>query len=82
MPIYVYQCGDCLGEWKENHGMTEDIEDCFWCESKNINRKPSEFVNLSKKINEKKNIGDITKEFIESSRQDIKDQKKDLSDKR
>ena len=41
MPIYVYECLDCFGEWKESHGMHEEIEDCSWCGGKNIHRKPS-----------------------------------------
>ena len=54
MPIYVYQCLSCLGEWKENHGMTEEIQDCFWCDSHNIHRKPTEFTNLSKKTKDRR----------------------------
>ena len=40
---FTYTNGDCLGEWKENHLMSETIEECTWCGSKNIGRKPSEF---------------------------------------
>ena len=82
MPIYVYQCQDCLGEWKENHGMTEEIENCSWCDSQNIHRKPSEFSNLSKKTEQKQKIGDLTNEFIENSKEDLLKQKEELDKNR
>ena len=78
MPIYVYQCGDCLGEWKENHLMCETIESCPWCDSKNIGRKPSNFSFNSDKFESAKKVGDLTKEFIENSKDDLKNQKKEL----
>tara|TARA_R100000008_G_scaffold86740_1_gene81261 strand:- start:383 stop:634 length:252 start_codon:yes stop_codon:yes gene_type:complete len=83
MPIYVYACNACLGEWKESHGMTEDVEKCNWCESHNIYRKPSSFTNLSKpKTAKKKKVGDLTNEFIENSKQDLSKQKKELDKNR
>ena len=82
MPIYVYQCGDCLGEWKENHLMSETVDSCFWCDSKNINRKPSNFSYNNKKQEKNKKTGDLTKEFIESSKEDLKNEKKELDNSR
>ena len=82
MPIYVYQCTDCLGEWKESHGMTEDAESCAWCDSQNIHRVPSNFVNLSKKLDVKRKVGDLTNEFIEESKESLQNQKKELDNKR
>ena len=82
MPIYVYQCGDCLGEWKENHLMSESIDDCPWCDSKNISRKPTDFTLNSKKQEKQKKVGDLTREFIENSKEDLKNQKKGLDKSR
>ena len=82
MPIYVYQCLDCLGEWKENHLMSESIEECPWCASKNIGRKPSNFSYNTNKQQENKKTGDLTKEFIENSRDDLKNQIKELDTSR
>lgn len=81
MPIYVYQCADCLGEWKENHLMSETIEECPWCASRNIGRKPSEFSYGGNK-QAKRKTGDLTKEFIESSKEDLKNQRKELDNSR
>ena len=82
MPIYVYACDDCYGEWKESHSMTEDINDCHWCESNNIYRVPSTFTNLSKKTEIKRKVGDLTKEFIQDSQKELQAQKKTLDDSR
>ena len=82
MPIYVYQCEDCLGEWKENHGMTEKVDDCFWCDSQNVHRKPSAFSNLSKKVEQKEKVGNLTNEFIENSKEDLQRQKEELNKNR
>ena len=82
MPIYVYQCGDCLGEWKENHLMSESIDDCPWCHSKNIGRKPSNFSHKTNKQQKKKKTGDLTNEFIQNSIEDLKNQKKELDSTR
>ena len=82
MPIYLYECLDCLGEWKESHSMTEDVEECFWCSSRNVHRVPSTFTNLAKKTEVKRKIGDLTNEFIENSKDDLKNQKKHLGNKR
>ena len=84
MPIYIYQCGDCLGEWKENHLMCETIEECPWCSSGNIGRKPSNFSFNTNNSNTNKNkkTGDLTKEFIESSKEDLKNQIKELDTSR
>tara|TARA_R110002074_G_scaffold361001_2_gene533991 strand:+ start:13193 stop:13441 length:249 start_codon:yes stop_codon:yes gene_type:complete len=82
VPIYLYQCLSCLGEWKENHGMTEEVKDCFWCDSHNIHRKPTEFTNLSKKAEQKQKVGDLTNEFIENSKEDLLKQKEELDKNR
>ena len=84
MPIYLYHCDECLGEWKETHSMTEEIEECKWCHSRNIKRVPSLFSNFIKENSWTKNkkTGDLTKEFIENSKKDLKDQKRELDKNR
>jgi hypothetical protein len=62
--------------------MCETIEDCFWCDSKNVGRKPTEFSYTGSKQEQKKKTGDLTKEFIENSKEDLKNQKKELDSSR
>ena len=61
--------------------MSETIEECPWCSSKNIGRKPTNF-SYNNKQEKKKKIGDLTKEFIENSKQDLKNEKKELDNSR
>ena len=82
MPIYVYQCNECAIEWKTNHGMTESVENCTACESQDIFRVPSSFVNLSKAIPTSTKIGEITNDFIKSSKEDLRRQRDEMDEKR
>jgi len=82
MPIYVYECYDCKEDFKVSHSMHEDWGKCDICESANIARKPTFFTNLSKSATEKQKVGDLTKEFINDSKEDLKRQKKELDTNR
>jgi hypothetical protein len=62
--------------------MCETIEDCFWCDSKNVGRKPTEFSYTGNRQEQKKKTGDLTKEFIENSKEDLKNHKKELDNNR
>tara|TARA_R110000824_G_scaffold8737_4_gene39610 strand:- start:35958 stop:36206 length:249 start_codon:yes stop_codon:yes gene_type:complete len=82
MPIYIYECTDCLEEFKVSHGMSETATSCEWCESKNIDRKPLFFTNLSKKKKSINKVGDLTKDFINISKDTLDEYKKDLEGER
>tara|TARA_Y100000590_G_scaffold470147_2_gene662314 strand:- start:697 stop:945 length:249 start_codon:yes stop_codon:yes gene_type:complete len=82
MPTYVYECSECEKQFKASHLMTENYESCDLCESTNIQRVPTMFTNLSKKITKKSKVGDETKDFIEQSKEELKQQKKDLDNER
>jgi hypothetical protein len=58
--------------------MCETVESCTWCDSKNVCRKPSNFSFNTKSTERDKKVGDLTKEFIENSKDDLKNQKKEL----
>jgi hypothetical protein len=45
-------------------------------------RRPTSFTNLSKKKTFTRKVGDVTKEFIENSKTDLKDHIKELETKR
>tara|TARA_R100000426_G_C4820932_1_gene110447 strand:+ start:829 stop:984 length:156 start_codon:yes stop_codon:yes gene_type:complete len=50
--------------------------------SHNIRRKPSNFSYTGKKQDKVKKVGDLTHEFIENSKEDLKNQKKELDSSR
>jgi len=62
--------------------MGETIEECPWCSSGNIGRKPSEFSYKKKKQEKTKKVGNLTEEFIENSKEDLKNQRKELDSSR
>ena len=82
MPFYCYKCSFC-GEIQEKyHSIKIILEDCEKCNSKKslIRIPPTEF-NLLNELKEQKKqnrVGDITKEFIEQAREELKEQKKDI----
>jgi putative FmdB family regulatory protein len=82
VPIYIYECLTCEDQFKVSHGMTEEHEKCDSCESGDIRRVPTLFTNLAKKRTIKSRTGDVTKEFIESAREELKQERKELDDKR
>jgi putative FmdB family regulatory protein len=82
MPIYVYGCSECGTHFTVSHGMEETQACCESCESVDIRRVPTSFTNLSKRIEKVKKVGEMTKEFIESSREELSKQKQDLDNER
>ena len=82
MPVYIYECEDCEEQFKVSHGMTENHKQCDLCDAENIRRIPTMFTNLSKKIVRNNKTGDVTKEFIESSKEELRNEKRELDGKR
>ena len=57
--------------------MTETMEDCEVCESSGtLTRIPAMFSNI--KIKREQKVGNVVKDFIEESKEDLKNQKKIL----
>lgn len=82
MPIYLYECTVCQETFKARHSMSETCECCTLCGASEVVRRPTSFTNLSKKKTFTRKVGDVTKEFIENSKADLKDHIKELETKR
>jgi putative FmdB family regulatory protein len=82
MPVYIYHCDNCSEEFKVNHGMKEDWKVCKFCNSEKIARMPTLFTNLSKTTVREKKVGDLTNDFIENAKEDLRIQKKGLDEER
>ena len=78
MPIYVYVCDKCHDELKVKHSIKEKLTDCTSCDQKDaLRRVPSTFSSPSKqKSNEK--VGNVVKDFITKSQEELVEQKKEL----
>ena len=75
MPRYIYKCRECGDSFMTVHGITEDQDHCEICyESGSVFRIPQ----MPRVKIVKEEAGKIVKEFIEDSRQALKEEKKRL----
>ena len=85
MPRYSYSCTNCENKVEAFHSSDERLSFCEVCETESL-KKQLNILTIIKNNNvnpstNRKN-GDIVKEKIEEFRQDLKQQKKDLLDKK
>ena len=83
MPRYCYYCENCEQEFIIFHGINEVAVDCRDCEVKQTMKKLLSTPTIkNSKMNEKdSSIGSLTKEYIESNREVLQTQKKELKGK-
>jgi putative FmdB family regulatory protein len=85
MPRYSYICKNCENQIEAFHSIDERLSYCEKCNIESLVKLIS-IPNITKKqdINNLTNrkTGDIVKEKIAEFRQDLKQQKKDLSNKK
>ena len=83
MPRYLYRCNECDEEYQELHSIKEKLTNCKLCDTKNsLIRVPSAFTTAHKNKAPKQKPGNLVKEFIEESKEDLRHQKEDLEEKR
>ena len=74
MPRYFYECGECGGQFKAVHGMTEKLEDCKLCDTKSsLTRIPQ----LTSTLNPVSKEAGRVKEAIEENREILKEMNKE-----
>ena len=79
MPRYQYECTQCSGSLTIFHLSDEVMEDCPTCLKEGALKKLlTTFISSGKKQTRHKKVGDITEEFIETSRTELHEQKQDL----
>lgn len=81
MPRYQYRCGGCNKETLLSHLSDETAEVCPLCGATALTKMLTHF-RTALKSGKKKKTGDLTKEFINDAWSDLKQQKKELTDKR
>lgn len=78
MPRYEYRCNACGETFTAFHGMTEVLEKCKVCEvDGTVFRVPSIFSLFNNNTLQKP--GELVKEYIENTKQDILEQKQTLT---
>ena len=82
MPRYAYRCTECDKEVTLFHLVAEEAPPCPLCSSvEHLTKLLSTFA-TKRKQKQKQKIGDTTERFIETATAELKQQKKDLKDKR
>ena len=84
MPRYLYECKECSKRFDLRHAITEKYDVCGQvsdCEQKGgLVRIPS-FSHVIKKPSSsgEQKVGDLTKEFIEQAREEMKEEQRSLT---
>ena len=79
MPIYEYQCVECLGTFKVVHSMKDTQVNCILCDAEEIEKIIPMLQDSKKEVLHK--TGDVVKRHIRDATSDIKEYKKQLRDK-
>ena len=79
MPRYSYKCLHCEAIFQIIHGMNEVVEQCDVCGCTNINKikRVYDKINVKVKQSKKTSAGERVKEFIETSREVLEQQKEE-----
>ncbi len=82
MPRYIYKCEKCDIIYQIAHSIKEKLTDCEGCGSENtLKRIPTMPLVLNKtEGSQKQEVGTLVKEYIEETREDLKQEKRELSD--
>jgi len=82
MPRYAYYCSGCDKEVTLFHLVAEEAPPCPLCNSVEHLAKLLSTFTTKRKQQVKQKVGDTTEKFIEMAGTELKQQKKDLKDKR
>lgn len=85
MPRYSYVCTNCKNQVEALHSVDEVLSFCEVCSTDSLKKQlfiPTIIKNNNVNPSTNRKTGDIVKEKIEQFKQDLKQQKKDLLDKK
>ena len=80
MPRYTYCCENCETTFQVVHPIGEKLTDCEECNTENVlKRVPAMPLVLKKKEdNQKQEVGTLVKEYIEETKENLKQEKEEL----
>tara|TARA_Y100000310_G_scaffold138499_1_gene137485 strand:+ start:2220 stop:2471 length:252 start_codon:yes stop_codon:yes gene_type:complete len=83
VPRYEYNCSACGKDVTIQHLSDEVVNDCPSCETDDTLVKQLTTFRTNKSIaTRKQKVGDTTEGFIKTSREELRQQKKDLEEQR
>ena len=79
MPRYSYKCLHCESTFQTFHSMSEVVEQCEVCGCDDIDKLKRVYdkINVKVKQNKQTTAGERVKEFIETSREVLEQQKEE-----
>ncbi len=79
MPRYSYKCLHCESTFQTFHGMSEVVKQCEVCGCNDIKKikRVYDKINVKVKQNKQTTAGERVKDFIETSREVLKQQKEE-----
>ena len=81
MPKYTYKCKECDYAFEAVHGMFVKLQNCDECSMDGtLLRVPSVSYSMKSKVSSDKKTGEIVKEFIDSAKQEVEKQKKEMTE--
>lgn len=81
MPTYAYQCSKCALKFEEFHSMTESVEVCPECASPVSRVLSKDFFISKSSVGTKNKPGTLVKKYIEEVRDEVRQEKANLSTK-
>lgn len=80
MPTYVYKCASCSQVIDIFHSFSEVVTDCSLCGMENSLQRDYSTPFSSGKVRKRneRSVGDITNDFIEQTREDVRQEKENL----
>ena len=79
MPKYLYKCDTCNEQFEIRHLMNETLEKKEDCEKEcKLTRIPNFPIRINTKKNEKEKVGEVVKQHIKDTKQEIKEEKEKL----
>ena len=79
MPIYEYQCTECMNTFRVIHSMNDTQVNCILCNGEEIEKMIPTLHSNRKEMVQK--TGDVVKKHIRDASGDIKEYKKELRNK-
>ncbi len=79
MPLYVYQCGACGGQFNSMHSIQTTVTVCALCGVEdNLRRVPQMISFGRKKSADNKKVGDVVNDHIEEAREEVAKEKEKM----
>ena len=83
MPRYIYECGECKEQFQANHSIKEMLHDCEKCGTcDSLYRIPQLTMRAAKEKHSIKKPGDVVNEYIQTTKQEVKEQKQIMKQER